>query len=369
MTDYNNVNTHRGICLPKDIGPHSVTDIEWWYQFAFINGDQGGKYAVMSAFYQAGELPILKGHYLIFSLIDLTNYTSQNFSLIDTRLTKNMLLINLPLYLLQCPHDKDVLKLYGSLIQGKLPSPHQWLPHASIEENPVRLLYGDSSMSFKNSKDGQFDVIVTGDGIEANLKFKPQKPVSLIGGNGKPDQLYYYSFTRNEVKGYVKKGVSTEYVTGEGWFDHQWGYTGNLLTKTGWNWFGLQLEDGRELLINEFRSIETGNTFSPMANLIEPDGKLKFTRNLTLKPSNPWQSRRSNAIYPLEWSIIIPEFGLKINVSAVFPEQEMPIIGPLKAIWEGACSVVGNEVQKDNKIMPVRGKGFLELVGYANYIC
>lgn len=146
----------------------------------------------------------------------------------------------------------------------------------------------------------------------------------------------------------IKKGVSTENVTGQGWFDHQWGYTGDLLTKTGWNWFGLQLEDGRELLISELRSIKTGKTFSPMANLIEPDGKLKFTRNLTLKPSNYWRSPLSNAVYPLEWMITIPEFRLKINVSAVFPEQEMPVIGPLNAIWEGACSVMGSEVQQDH---------------------
>jgi predicted secreted hydrolase len=67
--------------------------------------------------------------------------------------------------------------------------------------------------------------------------------------------------------------------------------------------------------------------------------------------------------------ITIPEFDLEINVSALFPEQEMPIIGPLKAIWEGACSVRGINLQKGHKSRPIEGKGFMELVGYANFKC
>ena len=153
------------------------------------------------------------------------------------------------------------------------------------------------------------------------------------------------------------------------WFDHQWGYTGDLITKTGWNWFGLQLEDGRELLINEFRSIKNGDTFSPMANLIEEDGSLKVTRDVTFQSLYYWQSPVTNAIYPLKWIITIPEFKITINVEADFHEQEMPVIAPLNAIWEGTCHVYGNETKPNLKNISLRGRGFLELVGYSNYKC
>jgi predicted secreted hydrolase len=368
MLNNNTNNVNKLISLPKDIGPHSLTDMEWWYYFTFLNGDHGGKYAVMAAFYQAGELPILKGHYLIFSIIDLTKYTSRNFSFVDKKLARNFQYINIPVYLLQCPRDENVRNLYRYLKCGQLPYPHQWLYHASIDEHPTRLLYDNSCIVFKDSKNGQFKVTVSGD-LEAHFEFISMKPVSLIGGNGKPDKLYYYSFPRNEVKGYIKKGRLTECVTGEGWFDHQWGYLGDLLTKTGWNWFGLQLEDGRELLINEFRTIKTGDTFSPMANLIERDGTLKFTKYVTFEPSCYWKSPATNAIYPLKWVITIPEFKMIINVEAIFQEQEMPVLPPLNAIWEGACCVSASETSHNLKRIPIRGKGFLELVGYANYKC
>lgn len=369
MENDNANNFNKLVSLPKDIGPHSFTDVEWWYYFAFLKGDCGGEYAVVAAFYQAGELPILKGHYLIFSIIDLTNSAHRNFSFLDKKLAKNFQYINIPIYLLQCPNDGSVKNFYRHLIENSLPYPHQWLTHATIEDNPTRLLYDNSSMIFKESTDGQFKTTVSGDGLKVTLKFNSEKPVSLIGGNGKPDKLYYYSFPRNEVTGYIKKCGLTEYVTGEGWFDHQWGYTGDLITKTGWNWFGLQLEDGRELLINEFRTIKTGDTFSPMANLIEQDGQLKITRNVTFKPLCYWKSPATNAVYPLKWIITIPEFKITLNVKAIFEEQEMPVVPPLNAIWEGACSVSGIEIKPNNKSIPIKGKGFLELVGYANYKC
>ena len=211
MLNYNNL-----ISLPKDTEPHSFTDIEWWYYFAFLNGDHGGKYAVMAAFYQAGELPILKGHYLIFSIIDLNKFVRHNFSFIDQKLAKNFQYINIPLYLLQCPHDENARNLYSHLELGALPPPHQWLSNASIVNNPTKLLYDNSYMIFDNSKDGQFETNVSGDSMKIELKFNSVKPVSLIGGNGKPDKLYYYSFPRNKVRGYIKNCNLTEYVSGEG---------------------------------------------------------------------------------------------------------------------------------------------------------
>lgn len=369
MLNYNKGNFNNLISLPKDVGPHSLTDIEWWYYFAFLNGNHGGKYAVVAAFYQAGELPILKGHYLIFSIIDLNRLTKNSFSFIDKKLAKNFEYINIPLYLLQCPHDENVKNLYNHLLRDELPYPHQWLSNAVIEKNPVRLLYDNSSIIFNNSNNGQFKTTILSDGIEATLEFNSVKPVSLIGGNGKPDKLYYYSFPRNEVRGYIKKFGLIEYLTGEGWFDHQWGYTGDLITKVGWNWFGIQLEDGRELLINEFRTIKTGNTFSPMANLIEKDGQLKVTRNVSFKPLLYWKSSITNAVYPIKWIISIPQFNMTLNLEAMFEDQEMPVVAPLNAIWEGACCVSVNETNSSFKNKCIKGKGFLELVGYANYKC
>jgi predicted secreted hydrolase len=348
------------ISLPEDAGPHEDSNIEWWYFFAFLNGDRGGRYAVMASFFRVGELEIGKGHYIIHTLIDLNRKKRYNFSSFDSRVKLAMLALYLPFYLLLHPTDKRILRLYKKLLKGEIPTPHKMLETARIKQNPLELIYGSHRMNFIGDDEVAFEVRLKETNSEVELEFTPTKPAALIGGDGKPDDLYYYSTTRNSVSGMVKTDSKTENVSGTGWFDHQWGRDYSLVKGSGWDWFGLQLIDGRELLLNQM------SPGKPMANLIEEDGSIHFTRNITFQKVKYWKSLKTNARYPVEWEIRIPEFGMELNIEAVFPNQEMLIIGPIQAIWEGVCKVTGSEKLGDGKRRSLTGNGFMELVGYAN---
>lgn len=361
-------NILKKVSLPKDTGAHLCSNLEWWYCFTFLDGSAGSRYAVVISFFNVSFISFLKGHYLIFSLIDLKEKSRKNFSLLDKKLVCNLNSTVFPYYLLHCPLNKKLWRIYKDYRKLNIP-PHQLMKRALIKKDPTRLAYGNNSLEFIDEKSGQFKVNIKEQDLDINLMFTPTKPVALIGGDGKPDRLYYYSFTNNEVHGSIIKNNLEENVSGSGWFDHQWGFSQGLITKIGWNWFGLQLDDGRELLINQFRSIKTGETFSPMANLIEKDGSLKFTTNVYIKPRNFWKSPNTGAVYPQVWSILIPEFSMKLKISTNFREQEMPAVFPLQAIWEGICSVSVREALSDNSIQLINGKGFMELVGYANFKC
>ena len=357
----------RDVSLPNDARPHLFSNTEWWYSFAFVQGDRGGHYAVMSSFFRVGELENLKGHYLIFSLIDLDNFIFQPFSIIDSKMLFSMLSAYLPYYLLNHPKDDRTKELYTELLKLKLPLPHKRMGNVLISSAPTSIRYGNKSLVYNDEKKHIFDVNLSAGDIEMKLEFTPEKPISLIGINGKPDNLYYYSFTKNKVTGSIKRGSSVENLSGRGWFDHQWGNEYRLLINSGWCWFGIQLDDGRELLINQFKYVEKDKTYAPMANLIDSAGSLRFTRNVVLKALKYWQSSSTGAKYPIEWNIFIPEFYMSINVRAIFEDQEMPIIGPLQAIWEGACMIEAEENLPQRGVSHIRGKGFMELVGYANY--
>ncbi|MDD4402871.1 MAG: lipocalin family protein [Desulfitobacteriaceae bacterium] len=354
----------KNISLPKDTGYHLFSNLEGWYSFAYLNGDKGGRYALMASFFRVGELEFLKGHYLIYTLIDLNKETKLNYSIIDSKLKRNLITMYLPFYLLQRPGNTRMWKQYKRLLFGQIPSPHYLMKKVTIKGSPTELIYGDNSLSFYGEREVSFLVHLIEKDTEINLQFTPAKPMSLIGGDGKPDGLYYYSFTKNIVQGQIRTKKEIENVKGQGWFDHQWGRDYGLLTGIGWNWFGLQLNDGRELLINEWRSSKSKETLSPMANLIGTEGSLRFTKNVSLQEMRYWQSPETQAIYPIEWQIGIPEFSMKLHIKAVFPNQEMPIIGPLQAIWEGTCVLSGQEILPNKKISSLDGKGFMELVGY-----
>jgi predicted secreted hydrolase len=296
----------------------------------------------------------------------LNNKTQQHRSLIDYKLYLNMIGLYLPFYLLSHPKDTKIWKLYWSLLKNQLPPPHSWMKHVSIRNNPTKLIYGDASLTFLDETQNQFNIHIMETDMVLDFNFIPIKPVALIGKDGTPGNLYYYSFTKNQVQGHIKKGNTIETFTGEGWFDHQWGRDYSLLRGAGWSWFGIQLEDGRELLINCNHSLRTGEFFSPIVNLIEKDGTLHFSRNVHMKPLKYWKSLDTNASYPVEWEIAIPDFSIELKVVAIFNKQEMPIIGPLKAIWEGACTVTGQETLSNMQIKKLNGNCFTELVGYVN---
>jgi Predicted secreted hydrolase len=85
---------------------------------------------------------------------------------------------------------------------------------------------------FFGEKEDCFNVQLVDKKLEIDLQFAPLKSIALIGEDGKPDELYYYSFTKNEVQGQIRTEQGTQKVTGQGWFDHQWGWDYALLKGT-----------------------------------------------------------------------------------------------------------------------------------------
>ncbi|MCY6354807.1 lipocalin-like domain-containing protein [Clostridium sp. ZS2-4] len=184
----------------------------------------------MAAFFRTGDFEFCKGHYLIFSILDLKENSHQSFSFTDSKLLYNMIL-QLPVYLLLYPGDKKMREQLISLLRGKIPSPHQMMRNTAIASNPTQLLYGESSLSFIDESENKFHVHVVGNNDVIDLQFCSNKPITLVGKDGKPNQLFYYSFTQNNVEGFIKKGKVRECVRGKGWFDHQWGYLNSLITR------------------------------------------------------------------------------------------------------------------------------------------
>jgi predicted secreted hydrolase len=352
------------VILPKDTGVHKESNIEWWYNFAFLTGDKGGRYAIMASFFQVGEPQFNKGNYLIYSLIDLNKKTQNNFSLYDSKLKWNMLMFYLPFYLLLNSNNKKMKSLFKELLSGKTPYPHKQLSNAKISSKPTTIKYGDNVLRFLGEKEESFEMHLLDNFLDINLEFAPCKPISLIGGDGKPDDLFYYSFTNNLVQGRIRTEQGIENVKGKGWFDHQWGRDKGIATGIGWNWFGIQLEDGRELLLNE-KHYSGSKKFAQMGNLIDVDGTVTVTRDVTFQEIKYWHSINTKTKYPVKWKITIPEFSIELYVTPVFSKQEMPVLGPLQAIWEGACTVTGHELLPGGIRKPLNGHAFMELVGYA----
>ena len=64
---------------------------------------------------------------------------------------------------------------------------------------------------------------------------------------------YYYSYTRLPTQGLVRVGDHSFAVSGASWLDREWSTSALGPDQRGWDWFALQLDDGRDFMFYRLR--------------------------------------------------------------------------------------------------------------------
>jgi predicted secreted hydrolase len=173
---------------------------------------------------------------------------------------------------------------------------------------------------------------------------------------------HYYSLTRMDTRGHVRVGRDSFAVNGSSWMDHEFSTSALAVDQVGWDWFGLQLDDGRELMLYLMRRRD--GTHDPVSNgtLVERNGAARhLTREaFTVESAGRWDSPRSGARYPTRWRVRVPGAGLDLTVESRLADQEQSDAGGGIAYWEGAVRVRGM-----GKGTALTGRGYVELTGYA----
>jgi predicted secreted hydrolase len=198
-----------------------------------------------------------------------------------------------------------------------------------------------------------------------DLGLTSQKPAVLHDGDGYIDYgsgqaSYYYSRTRMTVAGSLTVDGRPHVVTGEAWFDHQWG---NFSTyQGGWDWYALQLDNDTELMLYIIRGPD-GDALIVDGSYVAADGSLTVLdrRDFTVTPTGSWTSPHSGAVYPSGWSIEYPAGQLSLELGPSLADQELDTTASTNVIyWEGEVTVSGTQAGQ-----PRGGLGYVELTGYA----
>jgi len=207
-----------------------------------------------------------------------------------------------------------------------------------------------------------------GEGDEAaaiDLALDEGKPPVLEGDRGlsrkgaAPGQAsYYYSLTRMPARGTVRAWGETFPVAGLAWMDREWSTSSLGPDQVGWDWFALQLDDGRELMLYRLRRRGGGADPASQGTLVLRDGASRPLpwSAVRLVPSGGWTSPRSGARYPDRWRLAIPAEGLDLDIRPYLADQELDTSF---RYWEGAVAVAGTAAGR-----PVAGSGYVELTGY-----
>jgi predicted secreted hydrolase len=207
-------------------------------------------------------------------------------------------------------------------------------------------------------------------GLGLDLVLKPTKPPVLHGDGGysrksaKFDAAsYYYSLPHLSTRGTITASGRTVAVTGASWMDHEFFTSGMAPNLSGWDWFSLQLDDGREVMLYLLRHQDGTVDPASAGSLIDPEGGARHLQlsDFTVKATGSWTSPHTHTKYPAGWEITIPEAGYRLRLTPTLSDQEIRAAAPAKVTyWEGEVKIEGVK-----NGVPVTGLGYTELTGYA----
>jgi predicted secreted hydrolase len=229
---------------------------------------------------------------------------------------------------------------------------------------------GDTSLRLRDweltrSADGSYTARLPARDFALDLRFTPTQAVLLQGRAGlsrkgpSPEQAsYYYSEPQLAAGGTLTLKGERFDVKGKGWLDHEWSEALLHPDAVGWDWIGMNLDDGSALTAFQLRRKDgsplwDGGSFRAAGGSVytASQGEVLF------RPQRRWTSPLSGASYPVEWMVRTPaDF---YTVRALVDNQELDSRASTGAIyWEGLSDLLDGAGRRV-------GRGYLEMTGYA----
>lgn len=340
---------HPQLRFPRDHGSHPGFKIEWWYLTGHLFGPKNERFGYQATFFRrAGSPPQNSANPSGSTRFRSDEIHLFHAAILDTRSRKF--------------HHTERLARTG------------WDAASSPEQLHVRV--GDASLTQTDPKLERFELQAQLPGEAKadsgfSLQLEPLKPLVLFGedgvsrkGDSETAASWYLTFSRLKTHGELTLEGQQFAVSGETWMDHEISSSQLTETQAGWDWAGIQLQDGREIMTYRLRKKDGSTDPASALTWVDPSGKTRhFSANeFRWESRGQWTSPRSKANYPLPAALLCkdPETGepLELLLQPLALDQELD--GKLTglAYWEGACEVFC-------KGRPI-GSAYVELTGYAH---
>lgn len=159
-------------------------------------------------------------------------------------------------------------------------------------------------------------------------------------GRGK---MAYIIYPRLQLRG-TRGG---DPVTGEAWLDHQWGGYSMLASADAgkqlcaWEWISANLDDGTDWMFCLHRDGRTGEIVGKYLTVYGPDGCAETMHDFEMRATRTWVSPRTYIRHPIAWHIEVSSFKASFDFEPLAADQEVPVFGLMRAIWEGAGRITG----------------------------
>lgn len=324
--------------FPADHAAHPEFKTEWWYYTGHLQSQEGERFSYQLTFFRVGLLSrppagssAWLARTLYFAHFALTDITGQRFQFFDRA-------------------SRGALGLAGAATDRY----HVWLGDWQAWLQP----------------DGRHRLEARTPEISLALDLQPVKPPVIHGRQGVSQKAagvgyasHYYSLTRLTTQGELHYWGRSHQVQGLSWMDHEFSSSQLAPEQVGWDWFSLQLSDGRDLMLYLLRHQD--GTLDPHSSgtWVEATGSSQHLPwgSFRVTALGRWRSSRSGATYPAGWRLEIPARDADLTIHPTLPDQELITARSTQVTyWEGSVTVTGQVAGQ-----PVTGRGYVELTGYA----
>jgi predicted secreted hydrolase len=338
------------IVFPRDDGPHDRLT-EWWYYTGHLRETDGnGRYGFEAVIFRAerGDVPVTWASHLA-----LTDEVNERFLYAQRSEVGAGI-------------DRSARGADGAPTGFDLEISGADPNHPFAATGSPWVLKGSGGRDRITAAFSPAEGAAAGGRVDLSLSLEPTKPPALhdqIGWVpfGPAGGSYYYSRTALDAEGALFVDGAFARVTGNAWFDHQWGDFISV-GGGGWDWFAVNLEDGTDLTISQVRAAD--GTFPLVyGTLVSRIGEATHLEpsDFSLTSTGAWSSPHSGAIYPAAWRIEIPARHLVIGLTPTVSDQELDTRATTGVVyWEGSQRVTATV---DGE--PVGGQAYVELTGYA----
>jgi predicted secreted hydrolase len=326
---YPRVETGTGLVFPRDHGSHAAFRTEWWYVTGWLRVPDGQELGFQLTFFRSrpGVAESLQSAFAPRQLL------FAHAALADTKLGR-------------LRHDQRAARGGFDL--------------ADAREDNMAVHIGDWSLELRGDT---YSARIAARDFAFELEFRPTQALLLHGESGvsrkgpeATQASFYYSVPRLTVSGRIVLNERAMAVEGTAWLDHEWSSEILAPDASGWDWIGINLDDGGALMAFRIRD-ERGDALWSGGTLRDATGNTRVFQpsEIHFDVLRRWRSPRTGIAYPV--AFVVRVASLAICLEPLMDDQELDARASVGIVyWEGAVRALADAG-------PI-GRGYLELTGY-----
>ncbi len=323
---YRQASVSNKITFPRAHSPHKEYRHEWWYLTANLTSDDGQRFASQWTLFRTA--------------VNNRHWYFAHAGLADTKV-----------HLSAFREGREELANVEVTATPFRAVIDDWIWQSSAQLLPAKLSYGSANYASNNTQLKESENIEQAI-WQVKLSLSTSKPFYLQGNKGfsikhRSEDIasHYYSQPFIDVKGKILWQGTWQTVTGNAWFDREWG--SNLLAQDqqGWDWFSLRLSKDKALMIYRIRSDKADFIYG---SLMYSNGDIDI---LSINDIYLQSNELSEFGYPQQFTLKIKSQGVDINIEIINNKQIMRFG---IEYFEGMVTFAGSHT----------GQGFVEMTGY-----